>query len=348
MRVTRSSVTYCDRIPQDTRTPIKVIMIQSTLQRTLTSERRGLDPKLAAVLEGIAAAVQSISVFLRDADLQAVGTQNAYGDQQLQADVATDDIIYRHLQQSGAVCCVSSEEAPEERYLEGGPYAVAYDPLDGSSVLAANFAVGSIFGVWRSSSFSGQTGGNMEAAAYSIYGPRTVFVIARPTEGGGRIVQEFTLVGPEWVLSRDGVVIGERPFMAPANLRCSAANAPYAALLRRWSDAGLTLRYSGAMVPDVHHLLTKGGGVFVSPASAAAPAKLRLRFEVAPLAFVVEAAGGMSHNGNGAALAPGVHDASARSVVALGSPTLVAECIEALQHSSVIDAEGNAGQAGLN
>lgn len=55
---------------------------------------------------------------------------------------------------------------------------VAFDPLDGSSIIAANFAVGSIFGIWPGGSLLGMTGCQQAAAAYSVYGPRTVLVIA--------------------------------------------------------------------------------------------------------------------------------------------------------------------------
>jgi hypothetical protein len=60
---------------------------------------------------------------------------------------------------------------------------VAFDPLDGSSIFSANFAVGSIFGIWKGSSPLGQTGRDQVAAAYSIYGPRTLLVVAVPAAG---------------------------------------------------------------------------------------------------------------------------------------------------------------------
>jgi fructose-1,6-bisphosphatase len=61
----------------------------------------------------------------------------------------------------------------------------------------------------------------------------------------------------------------------------------------------LALNNSGAMVPDVHHMISKGGGLFLSPGSAAAPPKLRLLFEACPMAYVVEAAGGASSDADG-------------------------------------------------
>ena len=62
----------------------------------------------------------------------------------------------------------------------------------------------------------------------------------------------------------------------------------YSELVASWIARNFTLRYTGGMVPDVHHILAKGGGVFCNPASAATPAKLRLVYECAPLAFIIE------------------------------------------------------------
>lgn len=62
----------------------------------------------------------------------------------------------------------------------------------------------------------------------------------------------------------------------------------YSELVSSWIGRNFTLRYTGGMVPDVHHILAKGGGVFCNPASATAPAKLRLVYETAPLAFILE------------------------------------------------------------
>jgi sedoheptulose-bisphosphatase len=56
----------------------------------------------------------------------------------------------------------SSEETPEEVPMgcaEGvGGFSVAFDPLDGSSIIDTNFAVGSIFGIWPGRGLVGRTG----------------------------------------------------------------------------------------------------------------------------------------------------------------------------------------------
>lgn len=90
---------------------------------------------------------------------------------------------------------------------------------------------------------------------------------------------------------------------APANLRAASQNQAYAALVNRWIEAQFTLRYTGGMVPDVHHMIAKGHGIFCNPCSTSAPAKLRLLYECAPLALIVEVRWPWSP------LVPAVHEA---------------------------------------
>lgn len=71
--------------------------------------------------------------------------------------------------------------------------------------------------------------------------------------------------------------------------------------------------------------------MFCSPASISAPAKLRLLYEVAPLAYVIEAAGGASHDASASALDQEVKSTNQRSVISLGSPIEVEKTIPALQ-----------------
>jgi fructose-1,6-bisphosphatase len=174
---------------------------------------------------------------------------------------------------------------------------VAFDPLDGSSIFSANFAVGSIFGIWPGSSPLGQTGRDQAAAAYSIYGPRTLLVVAVPTAsaaGGGSCsaangqqqqgqdqqdqqqeqscsrqqqqqhpsqqfdVLEFALSeGKGWKLRQVFSKLGNVKNIAPANIKAAKDNAVYEKLVLQWISKGCKLRYSGGMVPDVHHLIQK-------------------------------------------------------------------------------------------
>lgn len=60
---------------------------------------------------------------------------------------------------------------------------MAFDPLDGSSIVGANFAVGSIFGIWPGDDLVGKKGSDQVAAVYAVYGPRTVMVVALTQPG---------------------------------------------------------------------------------------------------------------------------------------------------------------------
>ena len=73
-------------------------------------------------------------------------------------------------------------------YLETKHVQVAFDPVDGSSIYPANFAVGAIFGIWPGKTLLGRTGKELAAACYAVYGPRTILVLSRPEVG--RILPE--------------------------------------------------------------------------------------------------------------------------------------------------------------
>ena len=75
----------------------------------------------------------------------------------------------------------------------------------------AQLQVGSIFGVWPGRGFVGRGAREQVAAAYAVYGPKTLLVLARPVgtgeaaAAGGRrhVVQEFVLLPwGAWQLSR--------------------------------------------------------------------------------------------------------------------------------------------------
>lgn len=91
--------------------------------------------------------------------------------------------------------------------------------------------------------------------------------------GQSGTVQEYLLTpGPDgngcWVLQRDDIKIEDKKIFAPANLRATAENQEYQQLVQYWMANKYTLRYSGGMVPDVHHILTKAG---LSPAAQSDP-----------------------------------------------------------------------------
>lgn len=302
------------------------------------------------MLIAIGDGVKGVAETLRTASSAETGTSNLLGDKQLVADIEADNKIMDALRACHTVALASSEENPQDILLnaENGAYSVAFDPLDGSSIIGANWAVGSIFGVYQGSGFVGRSGRDIIAAAYAVHGPRTILVIARPKskttsdkDGDGRgdhpgpnILQEYSLINDKWVLQRDKICIAEhKKTFAPANLRSAADNKAYSDLVTDWMSQRYTLRYSGGLVPDVHHIIAKGGGVFCNPASSAAPAKLRVLYECLPLAFCIEAAGGASLGaaGSGSALDHKLVGHDDRSGICLGSVAEVEKCRAAME-----------------
>ncbi|CAD7934929.1 unnamed protein product [Amoebophrya sp. A25] len=245
------------------------------------------------VLTAISKSVVDIGVALREGasgfKAEAVGTANSFGDDQLAVDLASDQAVFARLKASGLVAVASSEETPEEVNLGGTGFSVAFDPLDGSSIVDANFTVGSIFGVWPGATLKGVRGNEQVAAVMAMYGPRITMAVAWR---GGCV--ELTWIKGEWMKTKELKIAPSGKVFAPGNLRATADAPAYMALVQEWIAQRYTLRYTGGMVPDVYHILFKGKGVFSNCSSAGAKAKLRLLYECAPIAFIVEAAGGKS------------------------------------------------------
>lgn len=229
---------------------------------------------------------------------QKLDTINAFGDEQLDVDMKADAYIFQCLRKSKVVATASSEENPVEVNCGGTAFSVAFDPLDGSSIVDCNFAVGSIFGIWEGAGLLNRKGADQVASCVVQYGPRVTIALAlnsSVTVSGEAICLELTMFADGWEVTIPRISI--RPTcktFAPGNLRATADNVQYKALVDYWIEKKYTLRYSGGLVPDVVHILVKGGGVLSNASSPAAKAKLRLLYECAPIALLVEAAGGAS------------------------------------------------------
>ena len=102
----------------------------------------------------------------------------------------------------------------------------------------------------------------------------------------------------QWITSRERIQIAETTkIFSPANLRATQSLPGYSKLVGLWMEERKTLRYTGGLVPDLYQQFTKEQGVFSNPTCPSAPAKLRLAFEVAPFALLVEKAGGKTSDG---------------------------------------------------
>lgn len=255
---------------------------------------------LHKLLDVLLDAVRVIGTNLRNGaySSEKAGTQNSFGDHQLDVDIQTDLVIFSHLRRSGVVKVAASEENPTEIDCGGIGFSVSFDPLDGSSIVDANMSVGTIAGIFIGDTFFNKTGRDQAASLISVYGPRVTAAVAidrRFSSTGEPICMEVTMLPQNWIVSIPCFKIkNSGKIFAPGNLRATFDNEKYAALIKYWIDNKYTLRYSGGLVPDVYHILIKGEGVLSNASSNSAKAKLRLLFEAVPIALIIESAGGAS------------------------------------------------------
>merc|ERR1719440_2465416 len=270
------------------------------------------DPMLRTVICEMLDACADITEALRTALVTVEGSSNTFGDAQLSVDVIADEIMWNKCRESSAVAFGASEEEPEVKPCNpNGEYTVCWDPLDGSSIVDNNWAVGTMIGVWGSKSGSGDdgligaTGRDQVTSLIALYGPRTTVLVG--LDDG---VYEFSYgctpegcqladgTKAQWICSPSKITISsDCKIFAPANLRATKEVEGYRKLVDHYMQEKYTLRYSGGLVPDVYQQFTKQQGVFSNPTSDSSPAKLRLAFEAAPFGLLVEMAGGKTSDG---------------------------------------------------
>jgi fructose-1,6-bisphosphatase I len=249
--------------------------------------------------------------------LGVTGEVNVQGEIVQKLDDFANRVIIRRMERAGVLCAMVSEEnadfIPIPRQYPVGDYILIFDPLDGSANIDANVSIGTIFSIYRRTSFDQQAvsigdllqkGSMQVAAGYIIYGSSTMMVY---TAGSG--VHGFTLdpsVG-EFLLSHPDIKIPERGRIYSVNegyysywdeptknivnhfkSNDSATGRPYSS------------RYIGSLVSDFHRNLIYGG-IFMYPADSRdlrkPSGKLRLMCEAAPMAMIAEQAGGLATDG---------------------------------------------------
>jgi len=299
-------------------------------------EKHCKDEKLRKVIVEMLDCCADITEALRSALVTVEGSANTFGDSQLSVDVIADNLMWDCVKASETVAYGASEEAPEiVQCNPKGEYTVCWDPLDGSSIVDNNWAVGTIIGIWDSKSGSGDdgligaTGRDQRTSLVALYGPRTTVIVV--LDDG---VYEFSYgCTPEgcqlpdgtfepWICTRMRIKINDSSkIFSPANMRAAQDTAGYKTLLDYYMDNRYTLRYSGGLVPDVYQQFTKNQGVFSNPTSKSSPAKLRLAFEAAPFGLLVEKAGGKTSDGTtgGSILDVKINTVDQRTALCIGS-----------------------------
>ncbi|MCQ2689235.1 class 1 fructose-bisphosphatase [Helicobacter pylori] len=202
--------------------------------------------------------------------------ENSSGDTPIKADLALDKFLEENFLSLENIKSVFSEEKEKPVTKENGSYLIAYDPLDGSSVMEANFLVGTIIGVYEKD-YKVQ---NLVASLYVVFGHKIELVVALEEVYRYAFYQNKFHFIETIVLENKGKIVASGGNQKDFSLGLKKA-------LEGFFAENYRLRYSGSMVADVHHVLVKKGGMFSYPQK-----KLRKLFEVFPLALMVEKAKG--------------------------------------------------------
>lgn len=262
--------------------------------------REGTDTNLAELI--LFLGKQSLVVkkgFLSTSGQPPAGesTRNVYGEEQMPLDKFADGVFLSSLRESRLVSTVASEEQEQAIEIKNpkNRFGVVMDPLDGSSLIDVNLAIGTIIGICPGHVL--EKGSRLIAALYILYGPLTTLTY---TTGTG--VHEFVLDETgEFVLRHRDLRIPDGKIYAPGALRKDYLPA-HARWIAHLEQSGYKLRFSGCFVADVHQILHKGG-VFTYPGIRGKEnGKLRLLYEANPLGMLISAAGGAVSDGKGSIL----------------------------------------------
>lgn len=243
--------------------------------------------------------------------LGATGGVNAYGEEVQKLDEFANRLLIENLIDSGLVYAVCSEELEKPIFSDNlrGDYVVFFDPLDGSSNVATNASMGSIFSIYKAPSLAERfkenhneaellrKGSEQLAAGYSLYGSSVMFVY---TAGDGvngftldPSIGSFLLSNPNMKVPQEGKIYtlneGLYEFLDDGHKK-------YLSEIKK--DEYKT-RYIACMVADVHRILMSGG-IFIYPKSRKDEnGKLRFLYEVSPMSYIVKQAGGMAVDSDG-------------------------------------------------
>lgn len=325
------------------------------MNRFTLSEQFFIDQASASASGGLSTVLNRLSLVARMlaseimragfvGKLGYTGTSNVQDEDVRELDVISNDTTLQVFENVPMVAAIASEEMEDMHILPGGEdgkYLIAIDPLDGSGNVDVAGQMGTIFGVYKRQETGRpvtkdeflQSGRNIVAAGYVLYGPCTMMVYS-----AGGPVNGFTLdrsIGT-FFLTHPNLKIPEGTGAYSVNEANESkwddkTRDMVAKFRRQQADVGKrSARYAGALVGDFHRTLLKGG-IYMYPGEVSKPeGKLRLLYENAPLGFICEKAGGAASNGTMPILdvvPTGLHQ---RTPLFLGSKGDVEEAIRGL------------------
>ncbi len=273
----------------------------------------GLIPAaLTPVIEALCAvSVDVAGVIARGPLGQSLGNlvgENSDGDGQKALDVLCDEMFAAELAKTDVRFYASEEQETVVTLNPNGKYALAIDPLDGSSNIDVNVSIGTIFSIFDAKEGDEESflrpASEQLAGGYVVYGPQTSLVV---TFGKGTLMFVLDPADKVFKLVDDKLTI-------PATCKEFAINASnyrhWKTPVRAYIDDCLAgkdgpqgkdfnMRWVGSLVAETHRILSRGG-VFLYPGDARKgydTGRLRMIYECAPIAFLIEQAGGLATDG---------------------------------------------------
>jgi len=277
------------------------------------------------------------------------GDINVQGEEVKKLDIYANEQLIAALTSGGEVCVMGSEENEdiievECKGLHGAKYVVLFDPLDGSSNIDVNASIGTIFSVYRRKTEGHgpgtlpdclQKGVDQVAAGYVIYGSSTILVYSTGNGVNGFTLDpsigEFCLSHPNIQTPKDGTIYSLNEGNTSDFPEGVKHYVSWCKEVNKEDKRPYSSRYIGSFVADFHRNLLKGG-IFIYPPTAKAPkGKLRLMYEVNPLGFIIEQAGGRATDGKHRVLELEPQSLHQRTPLFIGSENMVKQAEKFLE-----------------
>lgn len=280
------------------------------------TNKESVDQRLSDVIARIAAVAVGLARRIArgglEEDLGAAQGDNAAGDGQKALDIIACE-AFRAALHGSALRFYASEECDQALELNpGGDLALAIDPLDGSSNIGVNISIGTIFGIFPAeatpeASFL-RPGRALLAAGYVIYGPQCCLVVTRgagvehwlldPQSGAFRRLGDLHLpqISSEFAINASNYRHWDQAVRAYVDDCVAGTEGP--------KGRDFNMRWIASLVAETHRILVRGG-VFLYPADRRRgyeAGRLRYLYEAAPIAFLMEQAGGAASDGRDAIL----------------------------------------------
>ena len=237
---------------------------------------------------------------------ESVGS-NTDGDVQKALDVLADDAFRTALVGTGTRWFASEEREAVEGIDADGRFGLAIDPLDGSSNIDVNVSIGTIFGIMPAKDDAAATflrpGHDLLGAGYFIYGPQTALLLTfgagvlhfvlGPRSNRFRLVADHKIMpgaASEFAINASNYRHWPKPIRAYIDDCLAGTDGPRA--------KNFNMRWVASLVAETHRILNRGG-IFLYPGDKRPgyeQGRLRMVYECAPIAMLIEQAGGRATN----------------------------------------------------